>query len=42
MTLLNRLTDMARSPGDPRILQTGASSLTASDRLAAWRSARWS
>jgi hypothetical protein len=34
MNLLNRLTDMARSPGDPRILQTGASSLTASDRLA--------
>ena len=34
MNLLNRVTDMARSPGDPKILQTGPSSLTAPDRLA--------
>lgn len=34
MNLLNRVTDLARSPGDPKILQTGPSSLTAPDRLA--------
>lgn len=34
MNLLNRLTDIARSPGDPRIQQTGPSSLSAADRLA--------
>jgi hypothetical protein len=34
MNLLNRLTDIARSPGDPKIQQTGPSSLSASDRLA--------
>lgn len=34
MNLSTRLTDIARSPGDPKIQETGASSLSASDRLA--------
>jgi hypothetical protein len=34
MTLINRLADIARSPGDPTILQPGPSSLSAPDRLA--------
>jgi hypothetical protein len=34
MNLSTRLSDIARSPGDPKIQQTGPSSLSASDRLA--------
>jgi hypothetical protein len=34
MSVLNRLTDMARSSGDPKIQETGPSSLSTPDRLA--------
>jgi hypothetical protein len=34
MNLLDRLTDIARSPGDPKIQHSGPSSLSLSDRLA--------
>lgn len=34
MNLIDRLTDVARSPGDPKIQHSGPSSLSPSDRLA--------